>query len=138
MQVRKEQESERELVQTERLAVLALASYQAAVGDSNMERPVQQLQPMYTAPAYIDVAAPSVRHVSMTRSIPASMRAVSAGRQDVLGIMLPGLLMCGMCHEAYKKFAKARDSLFESAHGRVSANAVSAALLAIVYASNAM
>lgn len=117
-------------MQTERLAVLALAS-QVASGP-----PVQAGADPVQGPAWtgqsqaLEVNA-SLDHANATSSeqmlalsrgfVPTPEKPKSSGSRDVLGAALPGLLFCKAASDILHKYSSLRDGVFTTVlHARVS------------------
>lgn len=131
MQVRKERIATQVNVETERLAVLALAS-QVAGGSTNA--PIENLRSAYAAPSYIPAfpTGPGVptHFDTVPETGPRSLPLPSfteRPRQDVLGAAAPGLWLGAKLQEGYKAYAKARDSTLDTQRSRTVADACTAA-----------
>lgn len=119
-QVKQEQSIEKESLQTERLAVLALAS-QVAGGPPTQAWANPPQGGVWTTPKHTAdeggsdglVDAPSIRKMLAVSPDLVSLTEVKpAGGSDVLGAALPGLLLINGASEILRKYSSVRDSVF--------------------------
>lgn len=151
VQVREERATDRESVEAERMAsvaVLALAS-QVAGGPTDASA-VQNLQSMYAAPSYIPAVPSGPGNVngpgtpSNITSIPdTGPRSFSLPvfapkpKEDVFGPACPGLFVSGMLLQMHSVYSGARDGVLKSPTSRTAADACAAAgVLAALLVSN--
>ena len=138
VQVREERATDKEIVETERLAnvaVLALATSQVVGGGSDAA--VRSVRSMYAAPSYIPAVpvgtgqGPGTPHnvSSIPDALPRSFSLPAFApkpKEDVFGPAFPGLCVGGGLLLVHSKYSEVRDSLLQAQASRTAADACAA------------